>query len=111
MKYENVLVLLYSIYLSEGKNISNNGNQTNNPLIQITRQVCIWTLFFMKKQLFYLFMSGMVLTSCATHHYQVSEITHNRILIDERYDNVTDAKAEAFIAPYKVTVDSIWVLW
>ncbi len=52
-------------------------------------------------------MSGMVLTSCATHHYQVSEITHNRILIDERYDNVTDAKAEAFIAPYKIKVDSI----
>lgn len=61
----------------------------------------------MKKQPFYLLMSVMVMTSCATHHYQVEAIKHNRILIDKRYDNATDSKAEAFIAPYKSKVDSI----
>jgi len=60
----------------------------------------------MKKNIICFFALGMLLTACSTH-YQVSEVSRSRILIDNTYDKVKDAEAEAFIAPYKHQVDSI----
>lgn len=51
-------------------------------------------------------MCSALLCACGSHTAFTS-VTRSRILIDSRFDNVQDAQAEAFIAPYKVKVDSI----
>ncbi len=48
----------------------------------------------------------MAFASCTTH-YQLTTIDRSRILIDQRYDVRQDAKAVAFLAPYRHQVDSI----
>lgn len=52
-----------------------------------------------------LLMLAMV-SSCGTH-YRLVNVERSRILIDKRYDVQPDERAEAFLAPYKVVVDSI----
>ena len=48
----------------------------------------------------------LLLSSCASH-YELRDVSRTRILIDSRYDARPDAKAAAFLAPYKVKVDSV----
>ncbi len=48
----------------------------------------------------------MLVSSCQTH-YQLTGIQRTRILVDSRYDAHPDAKAVAFVAPYRQQVDSI----
>jgi len=50
--------------------------------------------------------SAMVLTACTTH-YKLTDVSRTRILVDKTYDVNPDAKAVAFLAPYKQKVDSI----
>ena len=48
----------------------------------------------------------MLLASCTTH-YQVTDISRSRELIDSRYDAPADQQAEQFMKPYKHVVDSM----
>lgn len=48
----------------------------------------------------------LLATSCTTH-YQVTDVTRSRVVVDKRYDATPDAEAWAFLAPYKHDVDSI----
>ena len=45
-------------------------------------------------------------TSCKSH-YELKGVERTRVVIDSRYDRQPDAKATAFLAPYKHQVDSI----
>jgi len=47
-----------------------------------------------------------LVTSCHTS-YQMSGIERTRILVDSRYDQEPDARAEAFLLPYRLHVDSV----
>lgn len=62
----------------------------------------------MKKLLFVVYagLLAMLSPSC-TSHYQLTNVSRSRILIDKRYDANPDAKAVAFLAPYKQKVDSV----
>ena len=44
--------------------------------------------------------------SCSSP-YQMTGVERTRILVDEKYDQYTDAAVEAFIAPYRQQVDSM----
>lgn len=48
----------------------------------------------------------IAMASCATH-YQMDGVTRSRIVIDNRYDNPNDTKAQSFIAPFRAKVDSV----
>ena len=48
----------------------------------------------------------LVMAGCA-HHYQIANVSRSRLVVDNRYDQYHDARAEAFIAPYQVKVDSM----
>ena len=48
----------------------------------------------------------IALASCATH-YQMDGVTRSRIIIDNRYDNPNDTKAQSFITQYRTKVDSV----
>ncbi|MBQ8462800.1 MAG: 5'-nucleotidase C-terminal domain-containing protein [Prevotella sp.] len=48
----------------------------------------------------------MLLTACTTH-YQLTDVSRSRILVDRRYDATPDAQATAFLAPYKQKVDEV----
>ena len=50
--------------------------------------------------------SAMMMTACTTH-YKLTDVSRTRILVDKTYDANPDAKAMAFLAPYKQKVDSI----
>ena len=50
--------------------------------------------------------SVMLLTACSSH-YQLTDVSRTRILVDKTYDAAPDAAAAAFLAPYKQTVDSV----
>jgi 2',3'-cyclic-nucleotide 2'-phosphodiesterase (5'-nucleotidase family) len=50
--------------------------------------------------------SVMMLTACSSH-YQLTDVSRTRILVDKTYDAAPDAAAAAFLAPYKQTVDSV----
>jgi 2',3'-cyclic-nucleotide 2'-phosphodiesterase (5'-nucleotidase family) len=50
-------------------------------------------------------LSLLSLTAC-TSHYQLSQVSRSRIVVDSRYDRQPDAAAAAFLAPYKQKVDS-----
>ena len=56
-------------------------------------------------------MAGVVLAAMATvsckSHYELAGVQRTRIVIDSRYDASPDAKATAFLAPYKHQVDSV----
>lgn len=51
-------------------------------------------------------VAALSAADCASH-YQMAEVSRSRILIDSRYDKMPDARAEAFIAPFKAKVDSV----
>ncbi len=55
---------------------------------------------------FVLLVLALATVSCKSH-YQVTGTERSRLLIDDRYDAAPDADAMAFLAPFKVTVDSI----
>ncbi|MBO4826293.1 MAG: 5'-nucleotidase C-terminal domain-containing protein [Prevotella sp.] len=62
----------------------------------------------MKKKFLYLgFVAVLVLMASCAKHYQMESVSRSRMLIDSRYDAQPDAKAAAFLAPYKQTVDSV----
>ncbi len=46
-------------------------------------------------------------TGCASTHYELSDLTRTRILVDHRYDTRPDTEAQLFMAKYKHQVDSI----
>lgn len=50
--------------------------------------------------------SVMMLTACSSH-YQLTDVSRTRILVDKTYDAAPDAAAAAFLAPYKDAVDSV----
>lgn len=58
------------------------------------------------KQILFGMTLAMVLNSCHTP-YHLSGIERSRILVDSRYDAQPDARATAFMAPYKQQVDSV----
>lgn len=58
------------------------------------------------KTLFFLFSAAFALSACQTH-YRLASVERTRVLIDSRYDASPDAKAAAFIAPFKSVVDSV----
>ncbi len=43
----------------------------------------------------------------SAQQYKVAKVERTRILMDKRWDNAPDSAAAAFIAPYKVKVDSV----
>lgn len=45
--------------------------------------------------------------ACSSHRYSVEKADFRRYTIDSSYDNLPNAEAEKFIAPYRQTVDSI----
>lgn len=50
--------------------------------------------------------AALMLGACATSH-ELAGISRSRLVVDSRYDTRPDARAEAFIAPYKQRVDSL----
>ena len=51
--------------------------------------------------------SMLFLAAGCAHHYQIANVSRSRLVVDNRYDQYHDARAEAFIAPYQVKVDSM----
>jgi 2',3'-cyclic-nucleotide 2'-phosphodiesterase (5'-nucleotidase family) len=51
-------------------------------------------------------LSTVLLCGCSSH-YELSNVNRQRIVVDSRYDQKTDAQAMAFLAPYKHQVDSV----
>ena len=49
----------------------------------------------------------MMAVSACRSHYEIAGMQRSRILVDSRYDALTDAQATAFLAPYKHIVDSV----
>ena len=60
----------------------------------------------MKKTLLALVLPVALAIAGCRSHYEVSEITRSRILIDSRYDT-QDTEAHKFLAPYTHKVDSL----
>ncbi len=48
----------------------------------------------------------LLLTACKSQ-YEVTNVSRERIIVDNRYDGVINPEVEAFIAPYRAMVDSI----
>lgn len=48
----------------------------------------------------------MLVSGCTASHHLTS-VTVEKILIDNRYDKTADAEAQAFLAPYKLRIDSL----
>ena len=62
----------------------------------------------MKKKLTFLGLAAVLFSAVAcTSHYRLTDVSRERIVIDNRYDRTPDAEAAAFLAPYKHVVDSI----
>lgn len=57
-------------------------------------------------KILFLIVFGALAAGCSSH-YQLTNVSRQRILIDKRYDRQPDAQAAAFIAPYKQKVDSV----
>lgn len=53
------------------------------------------------------FIAAMLMSSCATRHYQLTGVERTRIIIDSRYDQNPDQAAVKFLEPYKRVNDSI----
>lgn len=60
----------------------------------------------MKKKLIVWVALTTVLVSCKSH-YEVTNVSRTRILIDNRWDRDADSEANTFIAPFKQKVDSV----
>ena len=52
-----------------------------------------------------LLIIAVLLASCSTH-YEVSEMSRTRVLIDQTYDGLVDAATASFMQPFKQKVDS-----
>lgn len=50
---------------------------------------------------------ALLAASCRSTSYQMSGIERTRLTVDKRYDAQPDAEATAFLAPYKIKVDSL----
>ena len=59
------------------------------------------------KTLFTVFGVSLLFFSSCASHYQLKNVSRSRLVIDSRYDARPDAKAEAFLAPYKEKVDAV----
>lgn len=49
----------------------------------------------------------IIIVSCSSHHYSVQSVDYQRVTIDSLFDAAPDAEAMAFLAPFKVKVDSL----
>lgn len=58
------------------------------------------------KTLFLVLSAAFVMSACRTH-YELTSVSKTRVLVDKRYDAAPDARAAAFIVPFKNTVDSL----
>ena len=54
-----------------------------------------------------IFCLAIMTAACSSHRYTVEKADFRRYTIDSSYDNLPNAEAEKFIAPYRQTVDSI----
>lgn len=59
------------------------------------------------KQLLLGITSAILLSACASKHYQLTGVERTRIIVDSRYDQNPDEAAAKFIAPFKRVNDSI----
>ena len=50
--------------------------------------------------------AAMMLAGCAAH-YQIADVNRSRILVNKRFDGMTDSGTAAFMAPYTAKVDSM----
>ena len=60
-----------------------------------------------KKSVVLLMASALFALASCKPHYELTAVSHSRILIDNRYDAHLNHDAQAFLAPYKHQVDSI----
>lgn len=60
----------------------------------------------MKKLNLLAFTAVGIVTGCTTH-YQIADVSRQRIVVDSRYDRPLDAQTAAFMAPYDQKVDSM----
>lgn len=49
----------------------------------------------------------IIIVSCSSRHYSVQSVDYQRVTIDSLFDAAPDAEAMAFLAPFKVKVDSL----
>ena len=45
--------------------------------------------------------------SCSSRHYSVQSVDYQRVTIDSQFDAAPDSETEAFLAPFKIKVDSL----
>lgn len=60
-----------------------------------------------KKSLLFLIVPAVLGVSSCRQHYELTDISRSRILVDSCYDVSPDKEAQAFLAPYEHKVDSI----
>lgn len=60
-----------------------------------------------KKSLLFLIVPAVLGVSSCRQHYELTDISRTRILVDSCYDVSPDKEAQAFLAPYQHKVDSI----
>jgi 2',3'-cyclic-nucleotide 2'-phosphodiesterase (5'-nucleotidase family) len=62
----------------------------------------------MKKLFIYLGLSSAIYSfNACSSHYELTNVSKTRIVVDSRYDQQPSAKAIAFLTPYKHEVDSV----
>lgn len=61
----------------------------------------------MRNNIFYGAVALALLFAGCTSHYQLTDVSQTRILVDNRYDATPDIAAAAFLAPFKQKVDSV----
>lgn len=61
----------------------------------------------MGNNIFYGAVALALLFAGCTSHYQLTDVSQTRILVDNRYDATPDIAAAAFLAPFKQKVDSV----
>jgi len=61
----------------------------------------------MRNNIFYGAVALALLFAGCTSHYQLTNVSQTRILVDNRYDATPDVAAAAFLAPFKQKVDSV----
>lgn len=61
----------------------------------------------MKTKSVFMALAALVLLSGCKSHYQLSNVSRTRILVDKRFDQQPDAMAAAYLIPYTQHVDSL----
>lgn len=61
----------------------------------------------MRNNIFYGAVALALMFAGCTSHYQLTDVSQTRILVDNRYDATPDVAAAAFLAPFKQKVDSV----